>query len=59
MQGAFAEHQVALQKVLVDRPIKIVLIRQVEDLAKCDGLIVPGGGTPLHRNPFGTIINAV
>ncbi|KAL5530835.1 SNO1 [Sanghuangporus sanghuang] len=43
MQGAFAEHQVLLQKVRVERPIKIVLIRQVEDLAKCDGLIIPGG----------------
>lgn len=44
MQGAFAEHQVSLQKVRVERPIKIVLIRQSEDLAKCDGLIIPGGG---------------
>lgn len=44
MQGAFAEHQVMLQKVRIDRPIKIALIRQVEDLERCDGLIIPGGG---------------
>ena len=56
MQGAFAEHQVALQKVRVDRPIKIMLIRQVEDLVKCDGLIIPGGGIPLYCNPIGTVL---
>ncbi|EJD00737.1 glutamine amidotransferase subunit pdxT [Fomitiporia mediterranea MF3/22] len=43
MQGAFAEHQVMLQKVRVHRPIKIALIRQAEDLVQCDGLIIPGG----------------
>ncbi|KAH8115653.1 glutamine amidotransferase subunit pdxT [Phellopilus nigrolimitatus] len=43
MQGAFAEHQIMLQKVRVSRPIQIVLIRQVEDLNRCDGLVIPGG----------------
>ena len=45
MQGAFAEHQVMLQKLQISRPIKIVLVRQAVDLDQCDGLIIPGGGT--------------
>ena len=44
MQGAFAEHQVMLQKLQISRPIKIVLVRQAVDLDQCDGLIIPGGG---------------
>ena len=44
MQGAFAEHQVMLQKVHFERPITIILVRQAEDLARCDALIIPGGG---------------
>lgn len=43
MQGAFAEHQVMLQSVATSKPIQIVLIRNVEDLDKCDALIIPGG----------------
>lgn len=49
MQGAFAEHQVMLQKVRISRPIVIVLVRQVEDLARCDALIIPGGGTSMGK----------
>ena len=49
MQGAFAEHQVMLQKLRVARPIVIVLVRQAEDLAKCDALIIPGGGTSMGK----------
>lgn len=49
MQGAFAEHQVMLQKVRISRPIVIVLVRQVEDLSRCDALIIPGGGTSMGK----------
>ncbi|EGO01430.1 hypothetical protein SERLA73DRAFT_176695 [Serpula lacrymans var. lacrymans S7.3] len=38
LQGAFAEHQIALQN-----KVDIVLVRTVEDLEKCDALIIPGG----------------
>ncbi|KAI0771701.1 SNO glutamine amidotransferase [Trametes elegans] len=40
LQGAFAEHQVMLQK---QRRVAVVLVRQPEDLDKCDALIIPGG----------------
>ncbi|KZT13240.1 SNO glutamine amidotransferase [Laetiporus sulphureus 93-53] len=43
MQGAFAEHQVMLQKLSLKRHIVIVLVRTSEDLARCDALIIPGG----------------
>jgi len=43
MQGAFAEHQVMLQKVPTKRKLVIKLIRSVDELGKCDALIVPGG----------------
>ncbi|KAL6304127.1 SNO glutamine amidotransferase [Sparassis latifolia] len=43
LQGAFAEHQVMLQKLSVKRRIVIVLVRTEEDLHKCDALIIPGG----------------
>lgn len=44
LQGAFAEHQVMLQKVSLKKRIVVALIRQQEDLEKCDALIIPGGG---------------
>ena len=44
MQGAFAEHQVMLRRVSLSRPLAILLIRTPEELAKCDALIIPGGG---------------
>ncbi|KAI0773573.1 SNO glutamine amidotransferase [Fomes fomentarius] len=43
LQGAFAEHQVMLQKVSLKKRIVVALIRQQEDLEKCDALIIPGG----------------
>ncbi|RDX41218.1 SNO glutamine amidotransferase [Lentinus brumalis] len=43
LQGAFAEHQVMLQKASLKRRVVIVLVRQQEDLDKCDALIIPGG----------------
>ena len=33
-----------LQKLSLKKRVVIVLIRQPEDLDKCDALIVPGGG---------------
>lgn len=47
LQGAFAEHQVMLQKLSLKRKVVIVLVRQPEDLDKCDALIIPGGGASL------------
>ena len=47
LQGAFAEHQVMLQKASLKRRVIIVLVRQQEDLDKCDALIIPGGGAAL------------
>ncbi|KAG6907593.1 hypothetical protein DXG01_008313 [Tephrocybe rancida] len=43
MFGAFAEHQVMLQKLSLKRKIAVALVRTVEDLDRCDALIVPGG----------------
>jgi len=43
LQGAFAEHQVALQKLPIERKVVVVQVRTPEDLERCDGLIIPGG----------------
>jgi len=43
LQGAFAEHQVALQKLPIPRKVSVVLVRTPEDLERCDALIIPGG----------------
>ncbi|KIJ59793.1 hypothetical protein HYDPIDRAFT_118160 [Hydnomerulius pinastri MD-312] len=43
LQGAFAEHQVALQKISSPRKVCPLLVRTPDDLAKCDALIIPGG----------------
>lgn len=45
LQGAFAEHQVMLQKLQLPRKIQIRLIRLANDLDGCDGIIIPGGGS--------------
>ena len=37
-----------LQKLSLKRRVLIVLVRQQEDLDKCDALIIPGGG---ENNP--------
>jgi hypothetical protein len=44
LQGAFAEHETALRKI--SSPIKVcpLLVRTPDELADCDGLIIPGGG---------------
>ncbi|KAJ8584233.1 glutamine amidotransferase subunit pdxT [Rhizopogon salebrosus TDB-379] len=43
LQGAFAEHQAALQKLSCQKTLAIVLVRTAEDLSACDALIIPGG----------------
>ncbi|KAH7881850.1 SNO glutamine amidotransferase family-domain-containing protein [Phlebopus sp. FC_14] len=43
LQGAFAEHQVALQKITAPKKICPQFVRTQEDLQKCDALIIPGG----------------
>lgn len=44
LQGAFAEHEAALRKI--SSPVKVcpLLVRTPDDLVKCDGLVIPGGG---------------
>jgi pyridoxal 5'-phosphate synthase pdxT subunit len=51
LQGAFAEHKTHLASLAVERRIVILLVRTVEDLYRCDGLIIPGGGAP-HPDPI-------
>lgn len=43
LQGAFAEHQTALQGLSCQKKIAVVLVRSAEDLLACDALIIPGG----------------
>ncbi|KAJ7476942.1 PdxT/SNO family [Mycena galericulata] len=43
LQGAFAEHQTRLQSLRLKRKIVTTLVKTLEDLQRCDGLIIPGG----------------
>lgn len=43
LQGAFAEHQTALQRLSLNRTIDTIFVRTAEDLDRCDALIIPGG----------------
>ncbi|KJA21603.1 hypothetical protein HYPSUDRAFT_41723 [Hypholoma sublateritium FD-334 SS-4] len=43
LQGAFAEHRTALEKLSLSRKLQILLVKTPEDLAQCDALIIPGG----------------
>ncbi|KAF9475827.1 SNO glutamine amidotransferase [Pholiota conissans] len=43
LQGAFAEHKTALEKLPVKRKLETLLVKTPEDLARCDALIIPGG----------------
>ncbi|KAG6830212.1 hypothetical protein H0H87_008856 [Tephrocybe sp. NHM501043] len=43
LQGAFVEHQAMLQKLSLKQKIAVVQVRTVEDLDRCDALIIPGG----------------
>jgi hypothetical protein len=54
LQGAFIEHQIALQKLALSSTITAILVRSGEDLAVCDALIIPGGGIVKihHVHPF-------
>jgi len=38
------EHQVALKELPIQTKIDVVLVRTPQDLAKCQALIIPGGG---------------
>ncbi|KAJ3569531.1 hypothetical protein NP233_g4995 [Leucocoprinus birnbaumii] len=43
LQGAFVEHQTALQKLPIQKKIDVILVRTAEELAKCEALVIPGG----------------
>jgi glutamine amidotransferase PdxT len=47
LQGAFLEHEIPLKNVSVQGEIEVIFVRTAPDLALCDALIIPGGGTPL------------
>ena len=57
LQGAFAEHEACLRR-LQKQPIVTVQVRTADDLARCDALIIPGGGknilqlTVTYRSAF-------
>ena len=44
LQGAFVEHQVMFQQLSLQVEISVNLVRSVQDLQKCDALVIPGGG---------------
>jgi len=43
LQGAFVEHQAMFQKLSLQVEISVNLVRSVQDLQKCDALVIPGG----------------
>ncbi|KNZ76877.1 Pyridoxal biosynthesis protein PDX2 [Termitomyces sp. J132] len=43
LQGAFVEHQAMLKKLSLKQKIVVAQVRSVEDLNRCDALIIPGG----------------
>ena len=54
LQGAFVEHEKALQRLRLKRRISVLQVRTREELDRCDALIIPGGGAlyaalRLHR----------
>jgi len=44
LQGAFVEHQVMFQNLSLQVEISVNLVRSVQDLQRCDALVIPGGG---------------
>ena len=44
LQGAFLEHQAVLQGLTYKINILPLLVKSVEELERCDALIIPGGG---------------
>ncbi|THU80972.1 hypothetical protein K435DRAFT_694577, partial [Dendrothele bispora CBS 962.96] len=49
--GAFAEHQVMLGRLELDRRVKLGLVKTEEDLHKCDALVIAGGGEINNHGP--------
>lgn len=47
LQGAFVEHQVMFQNLSLQVRISVDLVRNVQDLERCDALVIPGGGLSL------------
>ncbi|KAF9449020.1 SNO glutamine amidotransferase [Macrolepiota fuliginosa MF-IS2] len=43
LQGAFAEHQTAIQQLALPRKVDVLLVRTADELARCKALIIPGG----------------
>ncbi|KAL1752555.1 PdxT/SNO family [Schizophyllum commune] len=43
LQGAFVEHEKALQRLRLKRRISVLQVRTREELDLCDALIIPGG----------------
>ncbi|KDR71029.1 hypothetical protein GALMADRAFT_254179 [Galerina marginata CBS 339.88] len=43
LQGAFAEHQAALERLPFRIKLEVILVKTPEDLQRCDALIIPGG----------------
>ncbi|KIM42682.1 hypothetical protein M413DRAFT_444357 [Hebeloma cylindrosporum] len=43
LQGAFVEHQTALERLPFRRKLEVILVKTPEDLERCDALIIPGG----------------
>jgi len=43
LQGAFVEHQTALEQLPLRRQLEVLLVKTPEDLQRCDALIIPGG----------------
>ncbi|THU80965.1 hypothetical protein K435DRAFT_694579, partial [Dendrothele bispora CBS 962.96] len=48
---AFAEHQVMLRPLELNRKVIIVLVKTEEDLGKCDALVIAGGGEINNHGP--------
>lgn len=44
LQGAFIEHRSALESLPYRSKLEISLVKTLEDLSRCDALIIPGGG---------------
>lgn len=44
LQGAFIEHKMTLESLPYQSSLEIILVKAVDDLNRCDALIIPGGG---------------
>ncbi|KAG7099946.1 hypothetical protein E1B28_001739 [Marasmius oreades] len=43
LQGAFVEHQVSIERLNLNRRIRVLQVRTEQDLDQCNALIIPGG----------------